>query len=170
MMGVNCCQMHSDLTQQERDEVMLQFKTGKKDVLVATDIVARGIDIDDIQMVINYDVPRDCEDYVHRIGRTARADRDGEAITLVNEADMYAFGQIEKFIEKTVEKIPLPEELGEGPEYTPERHGSPRGKGRGRGRKGKYGGKRRNNKRGNNSKRDSNGKKKVSGKKEKNKE
>ena len=170
MMGVNCCQMHSDLTQQERDEVMLQFKAGKKDVLVATDIVARGIDIDDIQMVINYDVPRDCEDYVHRIGRTARADRDGEAITLVNEADMYAFGQIEKFIEKTVEKIPLPEELGEGPEYTPERHGSPRGKGRGRGRKGKYGGKRRNNKRGNNSKRDSNGKKKVSGKKEKNKE
>ena len=117
------------------DEVMLQFKAGKKDVLVATDIVARGIDIDDIQMVINYDVPRDCEDYVHRIGRTARADRDGEAITLVNEADMYAFGQIEKFIEKTVEKIPLPEELGEGPEYTPERHGSPRGNGRGRGRK-----------------------------------
>ena len=169
-MGVNCCQMHSDLTQQERDNVMLEFKAGQKDVLVATDIVARGIDIDDIQMVINYDVPRDCEDYVHRIGRTARADRDGEAITLVNEADMYAFGQIEKFIEKTVEKIPLPEELGEGPEYTPERHGSPRGKGRGRGRKGKYGGKRRNNKRGNNSKRDSNGKKKVSGKKEKNKE
>lgn len=136
-MGVNCCQMHSDLSQQERDEVMFQFKSGQKDVLVATDIVARGIDIDDILMVINYDVPHDSEDYVHRIGRTARADRDGEAITLVNEDDMYRFAQIEKFIDKSVEKLPLPEALGEGPEYAPQRHYAPRGKGRG----GKHGGK-----------------------------
>lgn len=91
-LKINCCQMHSDLTQQERDEVMYEFKSGQKDVLVATDIVARGIDIDDILMVINYDVPHDAEDYVHRIGRTARADRDGVAITFVSDKDMYAFG------------------------------------------------------------------------------
>ena len=98
--NVNSCSMHSDLTQQERDEVMFNFKSGQKDVLVATDIVARGIDIDDIRMVINYDVPHDAEDYVHRIGRTARADRDGIAITLVNPDDIYRFQQIERFLEK----------------------------------------------------------------------
>lgn len=114
---INCCQMHSDLSQQERDEVMYAFKSGQKDVLVATDIVARGIDIDDILMVINYDVPHDAEDYVHRIGRTARADRDGIAITLVNEKDMYQFHQIEQFLEKEIVKNPLPEGLGEGPKY-----------------------------------------------------
>lgn len=129
-MGVNCCQMHSDLTQQERDNVMLEFKAGQKDVLVATDIVARGIDIDDIQMVINYDVPRDCEDYVHRIGRTARADRDGEAITIVNENDMYRFGLIEQFIGKNIEKLKIPEELGDAPEYNPARHHKPRKNGK----------------------------------------
>ena len=129
-MGVNCCQMHSDLTQQERDNVMLEFKAGQKDVLVATDIVARGIDIDDIQMVINYDVPRDCEDYVHRIGRTARADRDGEAITIVNENDMYRFGLIEQFIGKNIEKLKIPEELGDAPDYNPVRHHKPRKNGK----------------------------------------
>lgn len=96
---------------------MFKFKSGQIDVLVATDIVARGIDIDDITLVINFDVPHDTEDYVHRIGRTARADRDGRAITLVNEMDMYWFQQIEKFLEKVVEKMPLPEGCGEGPEY-----------------------------------------------------
>jgi superfamily II DNA/RNA helicase len=116
-MHINCAQMHSDLTQQERNEVMYDFKAGKKDVLVATDIVARGIDIDDIQMVINYDVPHDAEDYVHRIGRTARADRDGTAITFVSDKDMYYFQQIESFLEKSVEKLTLPEGLGEAPEY-----------------------------------------------------
>ena len=114
---VNCGEMHSDLSQAERDDIMFKFKSGQIDVLVATDIVARGIDIDDITLVINYDVPHDTEDYVHRIGRTARADRDGEAITLVNEVDMYWFQQIEKFLEKEVEKIPLPADCGEGPEY-----------------------------------------------------
>ena len=116
-IGVNCGAMHSDLEQAERDDVMFKFKSGKYDVLVATDIVARGIDIDDIEMVINYDVPHDTEDYVHRIGRTARANRDGRAITFVSEEDQYWFQQIEKFLEKVVEKMPLPEGCGEGPEY-----------------------------------------------------
>ena len=116
-IGVNCGAMHSDLEQAERDDVMFKFKSGQYDVLVATDIVARGIDIDDIEMVINYDVPHDTEDYVHRIGRTARANRDGRAITFVNEEDQYWFQQIEKFLEKVVDKMPLPEGCGEGPEY-----------------------------------------------------
>ena len=116
-IGVNCGAMHSDLEQAERDDVMFKFKSGQYDVLVATDIVARGIDIDDIDMVINYDVPHDTEDYVHRIGRTARANRDGRAITFVSEEDQYWFQQIEKFLEKVVDKMPLPEGCGEGPEY-----------------------------------------------------
>ena len=116
-MKINCSEMHSDLDQAQRDEVMFQFKSGQIDVLVATDILSRGIDIDDIAMVINYDVPHDAEDYVHRIGRTARADRDGAAITLVSKDDIYYFQQIEKFLEKEVEKVELPEELGEAPAY-----------------------------------------------------
>ena len=141
-MKVSCGEMHSDLTQAERDEVMYKFKSGQIDVLVATDIVARGIDIDDIAMVINYDVPHDAEDYVHRIGRTARADRDGEAITLVRGYEIGDFMEIEKFLEKDVEKLPLPKELGEGPEYKPMRRNGNRQRGRGgkghgnRGRKG----------------------------------
>lgn len=135
-MKVNCCSMHSDLTQQERDEVMYLFKSGQKDVLVATDIVARGIDIDDIRMVINYDVPHDAEDYVHRIGRTARADRDGVAITLVNPDDIRRFQQIEHFLEKEVIKTPLPDGLGDAPEYkSPERRKGPRGGGKRRGKR-----------------------------------
>lgn len=117
-MDINCAEMHSDLSQQERDDVMYRFKAGQVDVLVATDIVSRGIDIDDIRIVINYDVPHDAEDYVHRIGRTARADRDGVAITFVNEREMGKFQTIEHFLGKEVEKNPLPEGLGEGPEYT----------------------------------------------------
>ena len=117
-MKINSGEMHSDLDQAQRDEMMFKFKSGQIDVLVATDILARGIDIDDIAMVINYDVPHDAEDYVHRIGRTARADRDGVAITFVNEDDMFAFHQIEKFLDKEITKNPLPAECGEGPEYT----------------------------------------------------
>ena len=110
--------MHSDLTQAERDDVMYRFKAGQVDVLVATDIVSRGIDIDDIAIVINYDVPHDAEDYVHRIGRTARAERDGEAITFVSgDQDIRKFKQIEQFLKKEVEKLPLPEGMGEAPEY-----------------------------------------------------
>ncbi|MCR5678661.1 MAG: DEAD/DEAH box helicase [Prevotella sp.] len=116
-LKINSAPMHSDLSQSERDDVMYRFKAGQVDVLVATDIVARGIDIDDIRIVINFDVPHDAEDYVHRIGRTARADRDGQAITFVNERDILRFKQIEHFLGKEVEKLPLPEGLGEGPGY-----------------------------------------------------
>lgn len=115
--GINSDEMHSDLEQSQRDDVMYRFKSGQVDVLVATDIVSRGIDIDDISMVINYDVPHDVEDYVHRIGRTARADRDGRAITLIRGKEIGAFMNIEKFIGRTVEKIPLPQGIGEAPEY-----------------------------------------------------
>ena len=117
-MNINCAEMHSDLEQRQRDEVMLKFKAAQIDVLVATDIVARGIDIDDIRIVINYDVPHDAEDYVHRIDRTARADRDGMAITFVSDHDISRFQQIEHFLGKEVEKRPLPDGLGDGPEYT----------------------------------------------------
>lgn len=115
--GFNTGAMHSDLEQAERDEVMYKFKTQQIDILVATDIVARGIDIDDIQLVLNFDVPHDAEDYVHRIGRTARANHDGEAITFVGEKDQLRFASIERFLEKDIEKRPLPEELGEAPAY-----------------------------------------------------
>ncbi len=129
-MDINSGEMHSDLTQAERDDVMYKFKSGLIDVLVATDIVARGIDIDDIAMVINYDVPRDVEDYIHRIGRTARAERDGVAITLVAEEDIYYFKQIEAFLEKEIQKNPMPEGMIEGPDYATK--GNSAGKGRGR--------------------------------------
>ena len=136
--GYNAKAMHSDLLQSERDEVMYEFRSGKIDILVATDIVARGIDIDDIQLVVNYDVPRDEEDYVHRIGRTARAGRGGEAITLVNEKDQPFFMDIERFLEKEITKCPLPEELGEGPTYSGK--GDKKGKGsRNRRKNGKKG-------------------------------
>ena len=115
--GYNARAMHSDLTQAERDEVMYLFRSGKIDILVATDIVARGIDIDDIAIVINFDVPHDEEDYVHRIGRTARAGRGGRAVTLVNDKDMYSFRQIERFLGKEIYKEQMPEEFGETPAY-----------------------------------------------------
>ena len=110
-------EMHSDLEQSQREQVLLDFKAGKLKILVATDIMARGIDIDDIGLVVNYDVPHENEDYVHRVGRTARADNDGIAITLVSEREIGKFKLIEKFIEKEITKNPIPEGLGEGPEY-----------------------------------------------------
>ncbi len=118
-MKYNVRAMHSDLEQSERDEVMLDFKNGKVSILVATDIVSRGIDITDIGLVINYDVPHDPEDYIHRIGRTARANAEGEAITFISKEEQDKFGKIERFLEREVEKIALPQELGEVPEYTP---------------------------------------------------
>ena len=133
-MKINCDAMHSDLSQSERDEVMYRFKAGHIDVLCATDIVARGIDIDDISIVINFDVPHDSEDYVHRIGRTARADRDGKAITFVSERDIRRFKQIEDFLGKEIEKLSLPEGLGQGPEYKAPKAKAGAGRGRGRGR------------------------------------
>ena len=111
--------MHSDLLQEDRDRVMLDFKNGKIDILVATDIVARGIDIDQIELVINYDVPHDPEDYIHRIGRTARANAQGSAITFVSEKEQEKFARIEKFLGYEIEKETLPASLGEAPVYQP---------------------------------------------------
>ena len=130
--GLGAAAMHSDLDQEQREAVMLDFKNGKISLLVATDIVARGIDIEDIGLVINYDVPRDPEDYIHRIGRTARADADGAAITFVNEEDQPRFRRIERFIERDIDKMPLPEGVGEGPVYEPDKR---RGRGGSGGRK-----------------------------------
>nr|HPL06957.1 DEAD/DEAH box helicase [Bacteroidales bacterium] len=120
-LNLSVIEMHSDLEQAEREKVMLSFKTGKVNILVATDIVSRGIDIDDIALVINYDVPHDPEDYVHRIGRTARAGEKGRAVTFVSEQDQYKFLQIERFLEKEVVKNTLPGKLGEGPPYQPQK-------------------------------------------------
>ncbi|MBR8706383.1 DEAD/DEAH box helicase [Bacteroides pyogenes] len=119
MMKLNVGEMHSDLEQAQREEVMRDFKAGRINILIATDIVARGIDIDDIRLVINFDVPHDSEDYVHRIGRTARANNDGVAITFISEKEQSNFKYIENFLGKDIYKIPLPEELGEAPEYKP---------------------------------------------------
>ncbi len=110
-------EMHSDLEQDMREEVILDFKSGKINVLVATDIMSRGIDIDEIEMVVNYDVPREAEDYVHRVGRTARADREGKAITFISEKEIGKFMQIERLLEKEVEKVDIAPEFGETPQY-----------------------------------------------------
>ena len=118
-MKLNVGEMHSDLEQAEREDVMYRFKAGHINILVATDIVARGIDIDDIRLVINYDVPHDNEDYVHRIGRTARANNDGVALTFVSEKEQGKFAGIERFLGKEIYKISIPAELGEAPEYRP---------------------------------------------------
>ncbi len=143
-LHLNVGEMHSDLEQKQRDHIMHEFKNGRINILVATDIVARGIDIDDIRLVINYDVPHDCEDYVHRIGRTARANHDGCAITFISEKEQGNFKTIEDFLGKTIYKIPVPVELGEAPKYQPRskrtEHSSSRNKRKSknvRGRKGK---------------------------------
>lgn len=118
-LNLNVGEMHSDLEQCQREAIMHEFRNGRINMLVATDIVARGIDIDDIRLVINYDVPHDSEDYVHRIGRTARANNDGCAITFVSETEQTRFKQIEDFLGKSIYKIPVPAELGEAPIYAP---------------------------------------------------
>ncbi|RKD91743.1 DEAD/DEAH box helicase [Mangrovibacterium diazotrophicum] len=107
----------SDLEQKEREEVLMKFRARQTRILVATDVLSRGIDIKDINLVVNFDVPGDAEDYVHRIGRTARANTTGIALTFVNQEDMFKFQQIESLIESEVFKAPLPPELGEGPEW-----------------------------------------------------
>jgi len=111
----------SDLEQQEREDVLNRFRSKQTRVIVATDVLARGIDIKDINLVVNYNVPGDGEDYVHRIGRTARADATGVALTLVNEQEMFNFDAIEKFIEADITKINLPNEIGQSPEWNPVR-------------------------------------------------
>ena len=121
-IGISVDEMHSDLEQSQRESVMHEFRNERVDMLVATDILSRGIDIDDITLIINYDVPHDSEDYVHRIGRTARAGEQGMAITLVSTEEQFKFKQIEKFLGKPIFKIPVPAELGEAPEYNPEQN------------------------------------------------
>lgn len=122
---LNVKAIHSDLEQDQRKEVLNQFRNREIQILVATDIVSRGIDIDDISLVINYNVPSDAEDYVHRVGRTARAEKSGLAITFINEQEFGKFSRIEKLIETTVMKLPLPKEIGEGPD--PEHFRKPHG-------------------------------------------
>ncbi|HTN18138.1 MAG TPA: DEAD/DEAH box helicase [Chitinophagaceae bacterium] len=110
---------HSDLKQEEREQIMQQFKNGRISVIVGTDVLSRGIDVTGIDLVLNYDVPPDPEDYIHRIGRTARAETTGTAITFVNEKDMYRLLNIQKMIERELPRLPLPDALGEGPAYNP---------------------------------------------------
>ncbi len=121
-MGLSVGEMHSDLEQSQREHIMHEFRNNRVNILVATDIVSRGIDIDDISLIVNYDVPHDAEDYVHRIGRTARAKAEGMSITFVSEAEQYKFRQIELFLEKDIYKIPMPIELGDAPLYEPEKN------------------------------------------------
>lgn len=122
-MRYKAAEMHSDLDQQKREEVIHDFASGKIDILVATDILARGIDIEDIAMVVNYNVPREAEDYIHRIGRTARAGDDGIAITLVNRPEQEKFHRIEKFLGYEIKKNEIPAELGDAPAYNPSERG-----------------------------------------------
>lgn len=115
--GFNAEAISSDLEQKERESVLLKFRAREIRILVATDVLSRGIDIKDINLVVNYDVPQDAEDYVHRVGRTARAETTGVALTLINEDDMYRFHKIETLIGSEIFKIALPEDLGDGPEW-----------------------------------------------------
>ena len=114
-------EMHSDLDQKAREEVILAFRAGRLEILIATDILARGIDIDDIAMVVNYDVPHEAEDYVHRIGRTARAGASGKAVTFVSERDQQRWAGIERFLGSEVRREEIPAEFGDAPEYRGDR-------------------------------------------------
>lgn len=118
-VGFIAAGIHSDLEQKEREDVLLNFRNRKTQILVATDIIARGIDIDSIDLVINYDVPNDAPDYVHRIGRTARAAQTGVGITFISDKDQDKFLKIEQLIETEIIKLPVPEEMGESPVYNP---------------------------------------------------
>lgn len=127
--------IHSDLDQIKREKVLSMFKARQLQVLVATDVLSRGIDIEDIDLVINYDVPNDAEDYIHRIGRTARAEADGVAITLINEKEQKSFLEIEEMLGKPVHKAKLPAELGKAPAYDPKKPSGGRDKFRRRSKK-----------------------------------
>ena len=118
-LGLKVAAFHSDLEQKDREGIMLDFKNSKLDVLVGTDVLSRGIDVTGIDLVINFDAPQDPEDYIHRIGRTARAATKGTAITLVNPKDKRRLANIEKLIERQIDRIPLPESLGEAPKDEP---------------------------------------------------
>jgi ATP-dependent RNA helicase RhlE len=120
-MGFSLKGFHSDLEQEEREEIMRAFKSRQLQMLIGTDILSRGIDIDGIDLVINAEVPGDAENYIHRIGRTARAATTGTAITFISDNDQYKFLQIENLIGREIEKLTIPIEIGEGPVYEPEK-------------------------------------------------
>lgn len=126
--------MHSDLEQSEREDILRKFRNRQLHILVATDILSRGIDVEGIELVINYDVPHDAEDYVHRVGRTARADKKGAAFTFISEQDQFAFASIERLIETSITKAKLPEYIGAGPVYNPDRPMRTKRKNGGRGK------------------------------------
>lgn len=125
-LGLKAEAFHSDLGQKERESILLKFKNRQLPILIGTDVLSRGIDVEGIDLVVNFDVPHDAEDYVHRIGRTARAATKGTAITLVNSRDKRKLASIEKLIEKQIERMPLPEHLGEAPVETPFDPSAPR--------------------------------------------
>lgn len=128
-MNFSVAEMHSDLEQSQREEVMKDFKNGKTDILVATDVVARGIDINDIRLVVNFDIPHDPEDYVHRIGRTARGTNgEGLAITFVSPEEQVGFQKIEEFLGKKIFKIPIDPSFGDIPEYNPDAYKKRKGR------------------------------------------
>jgi ATP-dependent RNA helicase RhlE len=130
--GINVNAFHSDIQQNEREEILLQFKNKQLPVIIGTDALSRGIDVEGIDLVVNYDVPGDPEDYIHRIGRTARAATTGTAITFVNERDQRKFKNIQQLIDREIDIITLPAELGEAPKFRPEANNRPhRGNGKG---------------------------------------
>lgn len=122
--GFSAEEIHSDLAQDKREQVLLDYRNKKLKILVATDILSRGIDIEDIELVINFDVPNDGEDYIHRIGRTARAESTGTAYTLVSEAEQRKFATIENLLGKPVTKSQVPAQFGETPNYAPQQRSS----------------------------------------------
>lgn len=125
-LGISVKAFHSDLDQKEREEIMLRFKNKELRILIGTDILSRGIDVEGIGLVVNYDIPPDPEDYIHRIGRTARAERTGTAITFINDKSVRKFAGIENMIGKEVPKMELPDHLGKGPEYNPRNSQAPK--------------------------------------------
>lgn len=128
--GFSAEEIHSDLLQDKREQVLLDYRNRKLKILVATDILSRGIDIEDIELVVNFDVPNDGEDYIHRIGRTARAESTGTAYTLVSEAEQRKFAAIESLLGKPVTKAQVPEQFGATPAYAPQQRRSSSGNGR----------------------------------------
>lgn len=127
-LGMDVDAIHSDREQHEREETLRNFSSGRVKILIATDILSRGIDIENIELVINYDVPPDPEDYIHRIGRTARAERTGRAVTFINSHDQRSFQRIERLMEKEVPKLPLPAGIPTGPAWDPTKKPSGGGK------------------------------------------
>lgn len=124
-LGFKAGGINSDRTQQERESILQDFKSRRITILVATDILSRGIDIENLSHVVNYDIPQDAEDYVHRVGRTARASSNGVAITFINEKEQYLIPRIEKLIEKELNKLTIPESIGISPLYQPEQNTKP---------------------------------------------